>query len=168
MIYGMKRLYGVVGGLVGAYLLVGTLVSHGFILPPLALSGGGGAAAAPAGPAWRSDEAAGLAYAREHDLPLIVDFTADWCAACKELEHFTYSDPRVIALSEHFVPVMIDATSDDDPEVAALLEKYQVSGLPTVKFLHPDGRPMEDLTLTGFVPAEDFLPLMESALERTR
>ena len=165
-ITGMKRLYGVTGGLVGAYLLVGTLATSGFILPPLQL-GGGGAAAVESGPEWRSDEAASLAYAQENNLPVIIDFTADWCAACKELEHFTYTDPRVIAQSKNFVPVMIDATKDTDPEVAALLKKYKVNGLPTVKFLLPDGSPMDDLTLTGFIPADEFLPLMDAALERS-
>jgi len=166
-ITGMKRLYGVTGGLVGGYLLVGTLATSGFILPPLQL-GGGAAAAVESGPEWRSDEAASLAYAQENNLPVIIDFTADWCAACKELEHFTYTDPRVIAQSKKFVPVMIDATKDTDPEVAALLKKYKVNGLPTVKFLQPDGSPMNDLTLTGFIPADEFLPLMDAALERTQ
>jgi thiol:disulfide interchange protein DsbD len=167
-LFKMKRVYGVIGGIIGGYLLVGALATQGFILQPLSLSAGGGEAVAAAGPAWRSDEGASLAYARENNLPVLIDFTADWCAACKELEHFTYTDPRVIALSEEFVPVMIDATSDKDPEVAALLKKYNVNGLPTVKFLGPDGEPFEDLTLTGFIPADEFLPLMEAARGRAR
>jgi thiol:disulfide interchange protein len=62
------------------------------------------------------------------------------------------------------VPVMVDATDGSDPQVKALLEKYQVRGLPTVKFLRPDGQPLEHLTVTGYLAAEDFLPRMQAAL----
>ena len=96
----------------------------------------------------------------------MIDFTADWCAACKELEHYTYTDPGVISESNSFVPVMINATRGDDPAVKALLEKYDVAGLPTVKFLAPDGSTLSDLTVTGFIPASEFLPRMQSARSR--
>jgi thiol:disulfide interchange protein DsbD len=161
-----RKLYSVVGGLVGAYLLVGVLLTKGFILPPLQL--GAPAAQGPAASgsriAWSKDEAKSIALAQAQNRPLLIDFTADWCAACKELEHYTYTNPDVIAASENMVPVMVDATDGSDPQVKALLEKYQVRGLPTVKFLRPDGQPLEHLTVTGFLAAEDFLPRMQAAL----
>ena len=160
-----KKLYCVVGGLIGAYLLVGLLVTRGFILPPLSLNVGGGAVEQGPHLAWEDDEPAALARAADQGKPLIIDFTAEWCAACKELEHFTYTDPSVIALSESFVPLMIDATTGDDPVVKSLLDKYDVKGLPTVLFLKPDGTVLSDLTLVGFEPATDFLPRMERALK---
>jgi thioredoxin:protein disulfide reductase len=160
-----RRLYSVVGGLVGGYLLLGVLLTEGFILPPLSLGGAAGAQeAARPGIPWGDDEAAALARAAAEGKPVILDFTAEWCAACKELEHFTYTDPTVIAAAERMVPLMIDATEDTDPAVKALVEKYGVRGLPTVKFLRPDGTPMEELTITGFLPAPEFLPYMERAL----
>ena len=163
-----RRLYSVTAGLVGAYLLLGVLLTKGFILPPVALSGAG--PAATTGPAaahigWSSDEAGALAQASAEGRPLMVDFTADWCAACKELEHFTYTDGRVIEAAGRMVPVMIDATNDKDPRVAELLEKYGVLGLPTVKFLRSDGTPIEELTVTGYIPADEFLPRMMRALD---
>jgi thiol:disulfide interchange protein DsbD len=161
-----RKLYSVVGGIVGAYLLVGVLATKGFILPPLQLGApaGEGQAAAGTGIAWSSDHDNAIALAQAQNRPLIIDFTADWCAACKELEHFTYTDPEVIAASANMVPVMIDATDGSDPRVKALLEKYEVRGLPTVKFLKPDGEPLEHLTVTGFLNADEFLPRMEAAL----
>ena len=159
-----RKLYAVVGGIVGAYLLLGVLVTRGFILAPIQLSGGGGAAEAKPGIAWGSDEAGALARAASEGKPVLIDFTADWCAACKELEHYTYTDAGVIASSQSFVTVMVDATRGDDPRVKALLEKYDVAGLPTVKFLKPDGSTLNDLTVTGFIPASEFLPRMQSAL----
>ena len=95
----------------------------------------------------------------------MLDFTADWCAACKELEHFTYTDPKVIAESKKMVTLMIDATKGDDPVVKGLLEKYNVKGLPTVHFLRPDGTVIEGNTVTGFLNAEQFLPYMNKALQ---
>jgi thiol:disulfide interchange protein DsbD len=154
-----------VGGLVGAYLLVGTLVTQGFILPPLQLSAAGASTATAHGaiPWVKDDETAALARAQAENKPLIIDFTAEWCAACKELEHFTYTDAGVITASAAFVPLMIDATSDKDPKVQALLKKYDVKGLPTVLFLKPDGTVIPKLTLTGFEPAEKFLPRLSAA-----
>lgn len=163
-----RKLYTVVAGIVGAYLLVGVLVTRGFILAPLQLSGGGAAEASKPGVVWGSDEAAGLAKAKAENKPVMIDFTADWCAACKELEHFTYTDPGVIAASADFVPVMIDATRGDDPAVKALLEKYEVAGLPKVIFMKPDGSILNDLTVSGFIPASEFLPRMDSARQQAK
>ena len=168
-LFKLRQLYGVISGLVGGWLLVGTLMVSGFILPAMTLGGGGGGAAlADAGPAWLADEPSALVAAQEAGQPVIVDFTADWCAACKELEHFTYTDPEVVARFGDFVPVMIDATSAKDPEVERLMKKYGVLGLPTVKFLDPQGNAFEDLTVTEYIPADKFLPLMESALARSK
>ncbi|MCB9745331.1 MAG: thioredoxin family protein [Alphaproteobacteria bacterium] len=161
----VHKLYGVAAGLVGAYLLVGTLVTSGFILPPIQLSGGGSSAAASHGAiSWADSEPAGLARAAAEGKPMVLDFTADWCAACKELEHLTYTDERVISRAKGFVTVMVDATSDKDPEVARLFEKYGVTGLPNVLFIRPDGTVIQELTLTGFEEADTFVKRMDAAL----
>jgi len=160
------KLYGVVAGIVGAWLLVGLMATSGFILPPLQLSGGGGAVAEGPHIEWLNDEAAAVAQAKAENKPLVIDFTAEWCAACQELEHITYQDPTVIERSKSFVPVMFDATKSNDPAVEAMLEKYEVSGLPTVVFVLPDGTAMDDLKITGFVGPEDFLSHMDEALQR--
>ncbi|MCB9760401.1 MAG: thioredoxin family protein [Alphaproteobacteria bacterium] len=168
MVIRARRLYGVVGGLVGVYLLLGLLVTEGFILPPMSMGVAGAATTkAPAIP-WQSDEPTALAMAAEAGKPVVLDFTADWCAACKELEHFTYTDPAVIALAGEFVPVMIDATRDDDPRIQALFNKYAVTGLPTVLFMKPDGTVHQGLTLRGFEGAEPFLARMNAALDASR
>ena len=165
LIVGAKRSYGVFGNLVGAMILLGVLQSAGFG-PQFGGGGGGGVAAeAEEHVIWSDDHDGSLALAAEQGKPIIIDFTADWCAACKELEHFTYTDAEVIATSEQFVTVMIDATDKKDPVANALLEKYDVKGLPTVLFLHPDGTVRDELTLTGFEPADKFLPRMQAALD---
>lgn len=158
-----RKLYTVVGVIVGAYLLLGVLLTKGFILPAIQAPTGGVAAAQGPQIAWGHDEQAALATAKSEGRPVMIDFTADWCAACKELEHLTYTDAGVIAASQGFVPVMIDATSGEDPAVKALIQKYDVGGLPTVKFLKADGTPIEDLTVTGFLPPAEFLSRMQAA-----
>lgn len=161
-----RQLYSVAGGLVGAYLLLGTLLTQGLILPPMRLSqaatGGGGAAATAQAIPWMAEEAAGVARARADRKPMMIDFTADWCAACKEMEHYTYSDARVVEAAKGFVPVMVDCTEKSDPVVIEVQKKYGVLGLPTVVFVDADGV-VVDRTI-GFVKADDFLPKMQALL----
>ena len=112
---------------------------------------------------WGSDHEQGVTLAAQAGKPMIVDFTADWCAACKELEHFTYTDPAVVECSAEFVPVMVDGT-DKTPEFERLRKLYEVRGLPAVYFVCPEGEVVSDLTLKGFEPADLFLTKMNRAL----
>jgi thiol:disulfide interchange protein len=95
-----------------------------------------GAAHSDARPiAWLHDEAAAIAQAQASGKPILVDFFADWCAACKELDLHTFSDPEVQrAVTDRFVPLKVDATDESD-EVTRLTSKYGVPGLPTVLML---------------------------------
>ena len=82
--------------------------------------------------AWLHDEKLALAEAQRTGKPILVDFFAEWCAACKELDVHTFSDPVVQAeVADKFVPLKIDATDETD-EVTRLTSKYGVPGLPTV------------------------------------
>ena len=113
---------------------------------------------------WGDDEPKALATASSESRPVILDFTADWCAACKELEHLTYTDPAVVSCAAEFIPVMIDGT-EDTPEFSALRAKYGFQGLPAVYFICPNGDVVENLTLKGFEPADQFLAKMNRALK---
>lgn len=85
--------------------------------------------------AWLHDEQTAVAQARATGKPLVVDFFAEWCAACKELDVHTWSDPSVAReVADKFVPLKVDAT-DDTPEIQRLTAKYAVPGLPTVLLL---------------------------------
>jgi thioredoxin:protein disulfide reductase len=82
--------------------------------------------------AWLHDEKAAIAEASRTGKPILVDFFAEWCAACKELDAHTFSDPEVRAVvADRFVPLKVDATDETD-EVTRLTSKYGVPGLPTV------------------------------------
>lgn len=109
---------------------------------------------------WETNEAAAVARAQAEKRPLIVDFTADWCTACKELYKHTLSDPRVMEKAADFVAVKIDATNEDDPQVDAVKGKYGVVGLPTVVVFDSSGK--ERHRFNEFVPAEKFLAAIET------
>ena len=81
---------------------------------------------------WLHDEPLAVKQSRATGKPLLIDFGAEWCAACKELDLHTWTDPVVAQeVSQKFVPLKIDATDETDAN-DALLKKYGVPGLPTV------------------------------------
>lgn len=90
----------------------------------------------------------------------IIDFYADWCIPCKELDALTFSDPKVIDESKNFITLKADMTKSLAPEVSALREKYKIVGVPTVLILNSKGEEVK--RITGFVNAEEFLKLMQS------
>ena len=105
-----------------------------------------------------------LALAVREQMPVFIDFYADWCVPCRELDEKTYSDPEVVMLSRHFVMIKADLTTDDDPAVKALMEKFRIRGVPTLVFLRPDGGEMPSLRGTGFESADVFANKMNRAL----
>ncbi|HEX3772544.1 MAG TPA: cytochrome c biogenesis protein CcdA [Polyangiaceae bacterium] len=102
---------------------------------------------------WESSEPAALARVEAEHKPLLVDFGASWCGACKELDEKTFPDPRVRAEGARFVALHVDATDDDDPEVMRVRKKYGVNeGLPVVLLFGNDGK--EAFRFTEFIPPE--------------
>jgi thiol:disulfide interchange protein DsbD len=109
-----------------------------------------------------------LSRATREAKPVFIDFYADWCAPCKELDNHTFAEPEVISRSKEFVMLKVDLTSAEDPEVEALRSKYQVRGVPTLVFLGPDGQEIPGLRGNGFEPKEVFLNKMSQALRLER
>jgi thioredoxin:protein disulfide reductase len=97
--------------------------------------------------------------------PVFIDFYADWCIPCKELDSRTFSAPEVIDRSQQFIMLKADLTSTGDPQVEALKGKYQAIGVPTLLFLRPDGQEIPDLRGAGFESKEVFLDKMNRALQ---
>ncbi len=89
---------------------------------------------------------------------VIIDFYADWCIPCKELDALTFSDPKVINLSKEFETYKADLTESLSPEVESLREKYNIVGVPTVLILNSKGEEKE--RITGFVDADEFYDII--------
>lgn len=115
--------------------------------------------AAPTGSAsmaWVDNHDTALKQAREAGKPVIIDFGAEWCAACKELEKFTFTDPQVAEESRRFINAKIDSTELTD-EMTALWKRYGITGLPAVIFIDSRGKVLVDPRVDGFLPPRDFL-----------
>ncbi|MBM3318455.1 MAG: thioredoxin family protein, partial [Candidatus Eisenbacteria bacterium] len=106
---------------------------------PAAGEQGQAARAAHPGPDWRVNDEAALGEAVAAGRPAVVDFYADWCAACVELDEKTWIDPAVIAESQRFMAVKMDFTRRGEFSRAATA-RYEVKGLPTVVFFDSRGR----------------------------
>lgn len=104
---------------------------------------------------------AALAGARAAGKPVMIDFYADWCAACKELDRYTYPHPQVAGESRRFVNLKVDATNDDEA-LEALQARYDIQGLPTVVFISSEGKVLDEPRITGFLDAEPFAELMRT------
>lgn len=103
-----------------------------------------------------------LAQAAEQNRPVIIDFWAEWCAACHELERFTFANPEVRQLSNNFTLLKFDATQDS-ATLRELKKKYKILGLPTVLFFNSKGEWLESLTLTEFEKPQRFLQRMHQS-----
>ncbi|NWG26944.1 MAG: thioredoxin fold domain-containing protein, partial [Ignavibacteriaceae bacterium] len=91
---------------------------------------------------------------------VIIDFYADWCIPCKELDAITFSDPEVIALSKEFETYKADMTKSLSPEVESLRNRFKIVGVPTVLVLNSNGEEIE--RITGFVNAKEFYKIISS------
>jgi thiol:disulfide interchange protein DsbD len=110
--------------------------------------------------AWQhGDVEVARAQALRESRPLVIDFTAAWCVACKKLDKQTFAEKSVGSEMGRFVAVKVDATHADDPKVVDTLGRYQVRGLPTVLVF--DSRGKEAARFTDFVPPEHFLPAIQ-------
>lgn len=103
-----------------------------------------------------------LARAKADGMPVVIDFSAEWCIACKELEHQTFPDPRVMAKLEEFVSLRADLT-DETPANLALYKEWSVKGLPTIVFLDSEGQEIRPLRLTGFEKPDAFVQRLDCA-----
>lgn len=101
-----------------------------------------------------------LERARAEGKPVMIDFFAEWCAACKELDHKTYVAEPVVDEADRFVSIKVDGTNEE-AVIEALYERFGVLGLPTVAFVGSDGKILTAPRVTGFLGPEQFRAEMQ-------
>jgi thioredoxin:protein disulfide reductase len=94
--------------------------------------------------------------------PVMLDFYADWCVSCKEMETFTFSDPRVQSALSGALLLQADVTRNS-PEDRALLRRFRLFGPPGIVFFDARGRELEGVRVIGFQSAERFLQSLAAA-----
>jgi len=97
-----------------------------------------------------------LARARTQGKPVMIDFFAEWCAACKELDRDVYVAPAVVEEADRFVSIKVDGTEEAD-SITQLYERFGVQGLPTVAFVSSRGEMLSDPRITGYLEPDRFL-----------
>ena len=106
---------------------------------------------------WNTDYQQALQTAAQLNKPVLLAFHASWCAPCQQMKHSTYHDPAVIAISEKFVPVIIDSDTNRD-----LCRQYNVSGIPAYVILAPDGAVLS--SFAGYRNPEQFIAQLKKYL----
>jgi thiol:disulfide interchange protein DsbD len=93
--------------------------------------------------------------------PVMLDFYADWCVSCKEMEKFTFTDPQVAAKLKQFTLLQADVTANDADD-KALLKRFGLFGPPGIIFFK-DGKEIAGLRVVGYQPPAQFLPTLGQA-----
>ena len=106
----------------------------------------------------RLDESAKIAK------PVMMDFYADWCIPCIELDRKTFTDPEVIAVASDLVRLKVDLTHFDSPESEALRKRFNIAGVPTIIFLDKTGQEVVSSRVVGFLPPKEFIEKVKPVL----
>jgi len=115
------------------------------------------------GIAWTAYDKNILIKAAREGRPVILDFYADWCIPCRELDKAVFKDQQIMELGDKFITLRMDLTAKQ-PFQDEVLEKYQVIGVPTIIFLNKDGNEERDLRVESLVGKSEFLSAMKQVI----
>ena len=104
-----------------------------------------------------------LAIAQQQQKPVMLDFYADWCVSCKEMEKYTFNDPAVQAELKNTLLLQADVT-DNDALDKELYQHFGIIGPPAIIFFDPQGNEQKNYRVVGYMPAETFGPHIRQAL----
>ena len=118
-----------------------------------------------AGLTWFGTAEAAAAAAHQRRTVVMMDFSAEWCAACKEFEAVTFPAPEVSELLRGFSLARFDLTNQDETS-DALQQRFNLIGLPSLLFLCPDGAEIPGTRVEGFLSPQEFKPHLEMVREK--
>jgi thioredoxin:protein disulfide reductase len=174
------RAPGLIAVVYGILLLIGVASGGNDPLQPLA-SLRGGSIAASAGASGRGEAGSvesGLAFetiksvedlqarvaaATAAGKTVMLDFYADWCVSCKEMEKYTFTDPSVQAALDNTVLLRADVTRNDELD-QALMKHFGIFGPPTLAFYNAKGIEQRNYRVVGYMKAGEFADLLRKAL----
>lgn len=157
---------GVVALIVGVALLIGVLSGNRDMLQPL--SGLRAEAKAAGVESLRFERVKNVAelenrLKQANGKVVMLDFFADWCVSCKELERFTFGDAKVQAKLRDVVLLQADVTANSD-EDKALLKKFGLFGPPGIVFFDKSGKELSDARVVGYEPPEKFIATLDAII----
>jgi len=167
---------GLLAVIYGAVLLIGSLAGSNSMLRPLEAFNVGGGSAGGVVAEHRGldferiktvdDLDAALARASAGGKTAMLDFYADWCVSCIEMEEFTFTDADVQSALANTVLLQADVTANDE-EDQALLNRFGVFGPPTIIFFGNDGMQRQGYEVVGYMKAKDFANHVRMATENS-
>ncbi len=129
-------------------------------LHPLTLAGGNNAQQLPfRSVATLADLDREVRSAAARGQQVMLDFYADWCVSCKEMEHYTFSDPEVARALAQLTLLRVDVTANSADD-QALLQRFGIYGPPTIAFYSRDGREQPALRVVGYMKAAPFVDVL--------
>lgn len=149
---GYSRIFKIIRGVLGCMLILAGafLVERAIHTEPSAIN-------------WVYYGNQSIAQLQKENRPMLIDFYADWCVACKELDRKTFADKRITDKSKEFTMVRVNCTSPANKS-SALIREFKVSGLPTVVFISARGDELRSLRATGFLGPSEMLRKMQEAM----
>ena len=103
-----------------------------------------------------------LTQAEQQNKPVLLDYYASWCVACKEMDLRTFSDPAVAKLMDKYALIRIDV-SKNSTEIQSLQQRYKVLAPPSIVFLDNKGTQLNNYNVTGFISSNQLISNLEGA-----
>jgi len=158
---------GLLAALYGAIMLLGALTGGTDPLQPLKFSGAAQQEASHL--SFKqiksvADLEREVALAASSGKPVMLDFYADWCVSCKEMEKYTFSDAGVQQALANTVALQADVTANDEVD-QALLQYFGIYGPPTIVFFGADGLERSNYRVVGYMPSVEFARHVEQFLQ---